>query len=303
MPSIILGVQNRVKDWSENRRWVCPADYSPENALTAARLIIEEMVETGERNPHRGKRTADVVSTESIIAALFSMIVQGLDPTKKQCYFIRRGTALTLFRSYFGDIVMAERVRPGQRIYFEAIYDGDKVKMDKRVGRTYVVSHEQELENQNNKPVGAYAGSRVEETGEDLGCLVMTAERIRISWENNPDFTEKKTHTNFTAEMYMRTAVRKWCKPIINSSSDKALLEIIRASEDEAFEAQLAQEAEKANAEALSLPPKSDVSTIAPGSTGEAVIYVKDESEKVPVETTKPEPDEPKEAVQEGPGF
>lgn len=259
LPAITQGVLNRFNKWVTDFRMVVPADYVPANALIAARLTIEQLVDK-DKNPILTQVTHD-----SVASALFDMLVQGLDPSKKHCYFIKRGNQLTLFRSYFGDIALAQRVRPDIEVYFSAIYEGDEVEFEKMRGKIMITAHRTALANQDKAPIGAYAGATVKESGEDFGCVMMTAAQIRKSWTMNPQFKEGKPHTEFTDQMYIRTAVRKFCKTIINTSTDKALLEAVNRSEDDALEAEIESEVSaKANVQPLELPERSAVLTEAP---------------------------------------
>ena len=69
-----------------------PADYSPENALKSAWLIL---LETKNRE---GKPVLETCTKESIANALLNMVIQGLSPVKKQCDFIAYGDKLTMSR-------------------------------------------------------------------------------------------------------------------------------------------------------------------------------------------------------------
>jgi recombination protein RecT len=76
------------------------------------------------------------------------MVVQGLNPDKKQCYFIVYGNKLQMQRSYFGSMAVAKAVNPEiEDIYADVIYEGDEFEYCKVRGRNVVVKHIQTIEN------------------------------------------------------------------------------------------------------------------------------------------------------------
>src|SRR3990167_5548127 len=65
-----------------------PHDYSPENAMKSAWLVLQTVQDKDY------KPALQTCTPESICNALMSMVIQGLNPDKKQCYFIVYGKAL-----------------------------------------------------------------------------------------------------------------------------------------------------------------------------------------------------------------
>ncbi len=233
-----------------------PDDYSAENALKSAWLILQSVQDLN-------KQPALAVCTqESIINALLDMIVQGLNPAKKQCYFIVYGKTLSCQRSYFGDMALAERLKPEIEIYHGVVYEGDEFRYEIIRGRKSIVKHSQELDNQNKAIKAAYCGVLDTSTGEDLGAEIMTMEQIERSWGMSKTYKPdgKGTHQNFPDQMALRTVIRRRCKTIINASSDALLLESVRRSETEVIEAEMDQEVlENANKELLAIEGPTEV--------------------------------------------
>lgn len=230
------------------------ADYSPDNALKGAWLILQD-VKTRE-----GTLALHACSQESVVNALLDMVVQGLNPMKKQCYFIAYGKSLVCQRSYFGDQALAERVRPGIEIYSSVIYEGDGFEIAKVRGRTLVASHTTRLENQHpDKIVGAYCGVVDSRTGEDLGAEIMTMDQIRKSWSMSKTYQpggSKGTHHEFPDQMALRTVIRRRLKPIIAASSDGLLMESIRRQDVEEIDAENEENADLyANRRLIDSPP------------------------------------------------
>src|SRR5690606_36842274 len=95
-------VAERVRHFQERGEIHFPANYSPENAMKSAWLILQE---TKDRN----KRPAlDVCTKDSLANALLDMVVQGLNPQKKQGYFIVYGKQLVFLGSYFGTMAVTK---------------------------------------------------------------------------------------------------------------------------------------------------------------------------------------------------
>lgn len=223
-PTIVVG--KMVGEMLAKQSIFLPTDYSPENALKQAYLLLQG-VKDRNNNP-----VLTSCSRASIINALLDMVVQGLNPAKKQCYFIAYGSDLACQRSYFGDVALAQRVKPGIEPYSGVIYDGDEFEMEIIRGRTTVARHKTAFGNQDKDIKGAYMGF-VSPDGEDLGCVIMTLSEIQASWGMSKTYKPdgNGTHNKFPAQMCIRTVTRKRCKPIINSSSDALLLESVLRQE------------------------------------------------------------------------
>lgn len=229
-------------------------DYSPDNALKAAWLLLQD-VKTRE-----GALALHACSQESVVNALLDMVVQGLNPMKKQCYFIAYGKSLVCQRSYFGDQALAERVRPGIEIYSSVVYEADGFEIAKVRGRTLIASHTTRLEHQHpDKIAGAYCGVVDSRTGEDLGAEIMTMDQIRKSWSMSKTYQpsgSKGTHHEFPDQMALRTVIRRRLKPIIAASSDALLMESIRRQDVEEIDAENEENADLyANRQLIEAPP------------------------------------------------
>lgn len=251
-PNVVQTVAKQVRGYMERKQLLLPEDYSPENALKSAWLVLQSVADRD------GKPALQVCTQASMANALLDMVVQGLNPAKRQCYFIVYGKSLTCQRSYFGDQALVERVMPGCEIYSGVVYEGDEFEYDILRGRKLISLHRQKLGNVDAKKiVAAYCGV-VAADGEDLGAEVMTIDRIHKSWEKSktykPSATGGTTHSDFADEMALRTVIRRRCKPIINASNDAMLLESIRRSDEDAIDAEVDEEiALVGNGEILSL--------------------------------------------------
>ena len=238
-------ITKRVQQFINNGELTLPADYSPENAMKSAWLMLQETVD-------RDKRPAlQVCTRESVYNALLGMAVQGLNPDKKQCYFIVYGKKLMCQRSYFGSMHVAKMVDPDiVDIYAQTVYADDEFEYEIRHGKEVVTKHVQKLQNiQADKIIGAYA-TIVYQDGRELST-VMTFDQIKQAWKQSQmkpiddkgNIKPGSTHDNFTADMCEKTAISKACKYVINSSSDQSIISrFAREMDAEVKEAEIDQE-------------------------------------------------------------
>lgn len=203
-------VFNRVSQLESSRQLIFPPNYAVGNALKSAYLILQE---TKDRN---GNSVLKSCSKASIANALLDMVIQGLNPVKKQCYFIPYGNQLQLFRSYFGDQVVVKNALPNvENIFATVIYEGDEVELDfDEDGEQYVKSHKTQLGNRDKNIVGAYATIVID--GKKHQELMTWAE-IQKSWSKAKT---KNVQNDFPQEMAKRTVIRRLCKRFLNTSDD-----------------------------------------------------------------------------------
>jgi len=234
---IVDVVQSTVTKYVNAGELHLPADYSPGNALKSAFLILQDV------KNRDNKPALECCTRNSIHNSLYNMVVQGLNPEKKQGYFIVYGTALIWQRSYFGSMALAKRLDQSiADIPAEVIYEGDTLKYKIIKGRRQISDHEQEFKpGAARQIVGAYA-LVIDHRGEVVKTELMTINQIHQSWRQsrqNP-FDDKgnlkagSVHAKFPEDMCKRTVINKICKPIINSSDDSTILsQSIRQTLDE----------------------------------------------------------------------
>ncbi len=219
-------VLSKVKEFQENGELHFPANYRPENALKAAWLQIQQTVD-------RNKKPAiEVCAQVSIANAMLSTVVQGLNPDKKQCYYIVYGDQLVAQRSYFGSVCVAQSVNPNvQEFNAQVIYEGDEVAFEIRNGKKYVTSHKQKFQDINKANIiGAYC-TVVQKDGDNYS-VIMTMDEIKEAWKkskNNPidekgELKPNSTHGQYTAEMACKTVIGRAAKHIINTSDDSNIV-------------------------------------------------------------------------------
>ena len=255
---IVDVISKKVTAFVANGELRLPANYSPDNAMKSAWLILQN-TQDREKRPVLESCTKD-----SIANSLLDMAVQGLNPAKKQGYFIAYGKQLTFQRSYFGTMAVAKQVDENiQDIIGEVVYEGDAFKYKIFRGKKEVTEHEQSLENVDGKKIKAAYALVIDWNGEVIKTEIMTIEQIKQSWKQSQmhPVDEKgtvkagSTHDKFTADMAMKTVINKVCKPIINASSDSHLFkQSVNRSSEVIAEEEAAQEiAENANSEVIDI--------------------------------------------------
>lgn len=246
-----------------------PANYSAENALKAAMLMLPDI---------KNKNSVPVLESctrESIEGAFLSMCVQGLNPDKEQCYFIPYGERLTLSRSHFGDIAVAKQVDSQiVDVYPASVFMGDSFEYTIKRGVIVDVLHSQKLENKDNPIVAAYVTIFYRD-GREIST-VMTIEQIKQAWKQSPtnpvnadgSIKPDSTHGKYPEEMTKKTVVHRACKPIIDSSDDSNLIvQYARQTRTDADDAEVEAEiSENAN----SIPFDAEPIDIDP-ATGEVL--------------------------------
>jgi len=195
-----------------------PADYSPENALKAAYLIL---LETKNRD---GALALQHCSKESVANALLKMVVWGLSPLKKQCDFIMYGNTLDCTPEYTGNIVLAKRYGKLKDINAIAIFKDDvfEFKVDTKTGRKMVTKHEQTLASIGSKELqGAYAVYELMDG--TINTEIMNMSQIIQAWNQGSMKGNSPAHKNFPDQMACKTVINRACKLLIRGSDDAVL--------------------------------------------------------------------------------
>ncbi len=249
--ALVTQVAAQLRKYEERKELILPPNYSIENALKSAWLILQETTDK-DKMP-----VLHACSQASIANALLDMAVQGLNPGKKQCYFIAYGKKLLCQRSYFGTMAVAERVAGAVDIWAEDVYQNDEFEYTITHNRKTIAKHTQRLGN--IKPGNITAAYCVIEFGSAKPSYteIMTIEQIHTAWaksKTNPE-APTSTHSLYPEEMCKRTVINRACKKLINSSSDDNLfLQSFQRADDETAEAEITTQIEEnANQEFLDL--------------------------------------------------
>jgi|ERR1035437_9997340 recombination protein RecT len=213
-------VLNKVKIFTANHDIKLPDDYAPENALKSAWLIL---LDTKDKS---GSPALQVCTKDSIANALLNMVLQGLNPVKKQCDFLVYGNKLTLQREYHGTIALAKRYADVKEAVGTVIYEGDIFEYSiEPNGYKKIIKHEQSLSNiDDNKIIGAYATLLF--TGNQAPYIeIMTIAQICQAWQQGATKGNSPAHKNFPGEMAKKTVISRACKLFISSSDDSSLFD------------------------------------------------------------------------------
>ena len=254
-------VLSKVQVFQQNRELDLPPNYSPSNALKSAWLILQGTVDKN------NKPALSVCTKESVANALLDMVVQGLNPAKKQCYFIVYGKKLMLHRSYMGAVAVCKRVSKDlDDIYAEVVYAGDELEFDINRGRRTITIHKQKFANIDDSKIQAAYAVAINKDGEIQRTELMTIDQLKAAWAQsqmkpiNQDGSIKKgsTHDKFTAEMAKKTVINRMGKRIINTSADEDLLiQTIRRNDEMHTELDADVEVEEyGNAEVIDINPQ-----------------------------------------------
>jgi recT family protein len=217
---VVDNVLAKITKFEETGELVLPSNYSAANALKSAWLILQETVDRNNRP------VLETCSKESIANALLDMVVQGLSPVKKQCYFIAYGTKLQLMRSYLGTLAVAKRVAGVKVAAANCVYEGDKFvyNIDPATGLKRIVEHSQSLDNLDvNKVKGAYAILGMEDGR--IVVEIMNINQIKQAWMQGATKGSSPAHKNFSDEMAKKTVIGRACKLLIGMSDDAALFD------------------------------------------------------------------------------
>lgn len=247
--TVVDVVAAKVHQFIESGELNLPANYSVNNALKGAWLILQSTTDKENR------LALSVCTRDSIANSLLDMIVQGLNPMKKQAYFIVYGKTLSCQRSYFGSMAVAQMVSPNIGDFtYACVYEGDTFKYGIRNGKKIITEHEQDIQNVDKKKIIAAYCIVLDKTENPLKTEIMTYEEIKQAWKQSKmspidekgNVKDSSTHGKFAADMCLKTVINKCCKLIINASSDNALLlDRINKNEDLADRAEVEEEIEE----------------------------------------------------------
>lgn len=212
-------VRQQIAELEKNKQIALPANYSPENALKSAWLILQE-VKTADKKP-----VLQACTPGSIQNTLFDMVIQGLSPAKKQCYFIPYGNQLQLSRSYHGTVAVTKRLSGIKDVKAHVIYEGDtfETEYDVKTGSVVIKQFKPNFSTIDiNKIVGAFAVI----IGEDgpIHTEIMTMAQIRAAWNQGATKGNSGAHKNFAEEMAKKSVINRACKAYWNTSDDSDLL-------------------------------------------------------------------------------
>lgn len=204
----------KIDSFQKSGELTLPKDYNAENALKSAYIMLSDPK----------NNILEKCNKSSVAEALLKMVVYGVSPIKKQCYFIPYGDKLECSISYAGNIAIAKRYGKLKNIKGNAIFEGDtfEFEVDASTGRRKIIKHQQTLESVGtNKLKGAYAVYEL--TDGTIDVEVMSINQIRMAWGQGGSKGNSPAHKNFEDQMGIKTVINRACKLLISSSDDSIL--------------------------------------------------------------------------------
>ena len=247
-------VFNKVVDLQARGAIDFPNNYSVGNALKSAYLMLQQAT-TRDKKP-----VLQACTQESIANSLLDMVVQGLNPTKQQCYFIPYGNQLTLSRSYLGTIALTKRLKGVKDVVAYPIYKNDKLDIgfDILTGKTKINEFKPALDHKAQDLIGAL-GIVVGEN-EILYLEYMNMEQIRNAWNQGTMKGNSPAHKNFPDQMAIKTVINRVCKKYVNAADDSdKIADLISKTAEEVDNELEIEMAENANAKELPLDEIEEV--------------------------------------------
>jgi len=212
-------VRQQIADLTKKNQIALPSNYSPENALKSAWLVLQE-TQTRDKKP-----VLQACTQASIQNTLFDMVIQGLSPAKKQCYFIPYGNQLQLSRSYLGTVAVTKRLKGIKDVKAHVIYEGDTFETEYDIATATVRIKEFKPSFGTidiKKIIGAFAVI-IGENGP-IHTEIMTIAQIKSAWNQGNAKGNSGAHNNFAEEMAKKSVINRACKTYWNTSDDSDLL-------------------------------------------------------------------------------
>lgn len=204
----------KIDSFQKSGEMTLPKDYNAENALKSAYIMLSDP-----KNNLLAK-----CDKSSVAEALLKMVIYGVSPIKKQCYFIPYGEKLECSISYAGNIAIAKRYGKLKSIKGNAIFKGDtfEFEVDSITGRRKVTKHIQTLDSiGTNDIIGGYAVYELTDGITDVE--VMNINQIKMAWGQGGSKGGSPAHKNFADQMAIKTVINRACKLLISSSDDSIL--------------------------------------------------------------------------------
>lgn len=204
----------KVESFQKSGELVLPKDYIVENALKSAYIILSDPK----------NNLIEKCDKSSVAEALLKMVVYGVSPIKKQCYFIPYGQKLECSISYAGNIAIAKRYGNLKSIKGNAIFEGDvlEFEVDAMSGRRKIIKHTQSLDSIGSTILkGAYAVYELKDGTVDVE--IMNIKQIQAAWGQGGSKGNSPAHKNFPDQMAVKTVINRACKLLISSSDDSIL--------------------------------------------------------------------------------
>jgi recombination protein RecT len=210
-------VYNTLSLQQQNNRLSFPKNYDLGNALTSAYLIIAQ------------DNKLKCCDNQSIVQSMIDMATMGLNPSKKQCYFIPMGNKCTLMTSYFGKQTALKRIKGIKDIRSDVIYEGTEYELfvDEYGNDDIKIIKPCPLKDRKQDKIeGAWARIIMDKDvwGVDSYVSIMTIEDIKNAHKLGSARGGSKAHQDFLNEMAKKSAINRCVKNFINTKADEDLI-------------------------------------------------------------------------------
>lgn len=221
---IVSQAISKYQEMVENKVFDVPENYSYKNAIQAARYLISKPIEKG---PNKGKAIVDFCTEDSILKAVMEMAQKGLNPDKKQCYFIPYGNICTLSTSYQGNVALAKR--GGEdigEVYGYAVYKDDilDLSFNPQRGVFEIESYQPDISKWTKSDIAGAFAVITDRAGDVRYTEYMTMEQIKDSWAMGGAKGESPAHKNFPDQQAIKTVKSRAVKSFVNTADDSDIV-------------------------------------------------------------------------------
>lgn len=221
---IVSQAISKYQEMVEKKVFDVPENYSYKNAIQAARYLISKPIEKG---PNKGKAIVDLCTEESILKAIMEMAQKGLNPDKKQCYFIPYGNTCTLSISYQGNVALAKRGGEDLgEVYGYAVYKDDVLDLsfNPQRGVFEIESYQPNISKWTKSDITGAFAVITDKAGDVRYTEYMTMEQIKDSWDMGGAKGNSPAHKNFPDQQAIKTVKSRAVKSFVNTADDSEIV-------------------------------------------------------------------------------
>ncbi|MGO3019013.1 MAG: recombinase RecT [Anaerococcus sp.] len=215
---------NQYTKMVENKAFDVPENYSYKNAIQQARYLLTKPAESGK---NKGLAIIDICTPESILQSVMEMAQKGLNPDKKQCYFIPYGNVCTLSISYQGNVALAKR--GGEdigEVYGYAVYKDDilDLSFNPQRGVFEIESYQPDISKWTKSGITGAFAVITDRAGSVKYTEYMTMEQIKDAWNMGYAKGGSPAHKNFPDQQAIKTVKSRAVKSFVNTADDSEIV-------------------------------------------------------------------------------
>lgn len=222
--SVVQNVTERVNQLMELGQLHLPKDYSAPNAVRAAWLVLQDQTV---KRANKEVPVLSVVDNNSVVNAMFKMVISGLSVAKGQGDFIPYGNKLSFNPEYHGNKILAKRWAKVVDVTHNTIYESDEFDyvIDSK-GRKQIKKHIQPFTNIDmTKIIGAYCTVTFEDG--TTRSEVMNMKQIKMAWQKGATKGQSPAHREFPDRMAEKTVANRLLTELYRASDDGAIYDSI----------------------------------------------------------------------------